>query len=171
MIDFFDDEPITLSDSEVAAGARPGEDWEQARNRLMGERHKARYEAYYQSSLSESENKRLFDLTQTIRDACLDALSSHRGYGANALLAQVLNVFEYCLAIYEGRMVELIHRDGSPEILLDELYMLLSRLNQREAKDVLDSFIGLLDILGNPEPYDTLSSLEEDGLLSMVLRG
>jgi len=31
--------------------------------------------------------------------------------------------------------------------------------------------IGLLDVLGHPEPYDNLQNLEEDGALKMVLWG
>lgn len=167
MIDILDDQPLALTDAEVASGALPGESWEQARKRLVRQRH----EASNQSSLSGLEWQRLVDLTGAIQEVCLATLRDCRGLGANALLAQALNLFEYCCALAEGRTVELIPRIGRVDGLFDEMYMLLSRLSQREAEGIQDSLIGLLDVLGHPEPYENLLNLEASGVIRTVLQG
>ncbi|ELQ8317567.1 TPA: hypothetical protein L6A34_31330 [Pseudomonas aeruginosa] len=167
MIDFIDDLQPPLSDAEVVAGALPGESWEQARGRMARER----YESVNQSALSGLECQRLVDLTEAILEMCIETLRHLRGESANLLMAKVLNLFEYCCALTEGRTVELIPRSGSTDGLIDEMYVLLSRLSPKEAEGISDSLIGLLDVLGHPEPYDNLLNLEEDGALKMVLRG
>lgn len=167
MIDILDDQPLPLTDTEVSAGALPGESWEQARKRLERQRH----EASNPSSLSGLEWQLLVDLTGAIQEVCLDTLRDCRGRGANALLAQALNLFEYCCALAEGRTVELIPHKGRVGGLFDEMYMLLSRLSQREAEGIPDSLIGLLDVLGHPEPYENLLELEASGVLKMVMQG
>lgn len=167
MIDFIDDSPPPLTPAQVAAGSLPGESWEQARERLERQRNKAANK----SALSGLEWQRLVDLIGSLQEVCIETLRDSRGESANQLRSQVLNLFEYCLALAEGRTVELIPRNGRGDGLFAEMYMLLSRLSPREADSIPDSLIGLLDVLGHPEPYDNLLNLEADGVLKMVLQG
>lgn len=167
MNDFVYNRQPHLTDAEVAASALPGESWEKARERLERQRH----ETAYQSALSGLEWQRLVDLTGAIREVCIDTLRDWCGEGANQLLAQVLNLFEYSCALAENRKVQLIPRNGRVDSLFDEMYILLSRLSPQEAEGIPDSLIGLLDILGHPEPYDNLLTLEANGVLKMVLQG
>ena len=167
MINFVDNRQPLLTDAEVAAGALPGESWEKARERLERQRH----EAAKQSALSGLEWQHLVDLTGAIQVVCIDTLRDLRGEGASQLLAQVLNLLQFCCALAENRTVQLIPRNGRVDGLFDEMYMLLSRLSPQEAEGIPDTLIGLLDVLGHPEPYDNLLTLEADGALKMVLQG
>ncbi len=159
-----DPKPL-LSDSEVAARSLPGEGWEMTRERL-----ELQYsESAGQGALSELEWERLVDLPGEIQRHCINIL--RHGREANTLFSKALNLFEYSRALADGRAVELIPREGHVDGPLDEAYMLLSRLSPQEAEGIPYSLIGLIDVLGHPEPYDNLQSLEEDGVLNMVLLG
>ncbi|WP_219096279.1 hypothetical protein [Pseudomonas sp. UMAB-40] len=156
-----------LTDAQVEAGARPGESWDQARDRLMHERAAATN----QSALSELEWKRFVDLIDDIQRVSIEWLHQSKGRNTNYLLNQVRGLFEYCCALAEGRAVELPPLDQMQYGLFDEVYVLLSKLLRSETEWLPESFIGLLDVLSHPDPYDYLLSLEADGCLRMVLKG
>ncbi|MGO4801122.1 hypothetical protein ACEN2T_17730 [Pseudomonas sp. W22_MBD1_FP4] len=164
MIESMDDSQAPLNDAQVAAGARPGESWEQARERL-------RVKAHSTSALNGIEWQRFMHMVDDIQRMCIKSLHDTRGSAAGLLLIQIQQMFEYCSAIADGLQVELL-----PQVLLryglfDEAYAQLSRLNPEEAKWTPEIFVGLLDVLGHPAPYENLMSLEEEGCLKMVLSG
>jgi hypothetical protein len=164
MNDFLDSRPAPLTDAEIAAGARPGESWEQARERL-------RAVPDNQSALTGREWKRFAHLIDDIQRVCIKWLHDTKGRDAQLLLNQVQNLFEYCCALSERRAVELVPLDKLRYGLFDEAYAVLSRLKPEETEWLPECFIGLLDVLGHPEPYENLLSLDAEGLLKMVLNG
>ena len=156
--------PAPLTDAEVAAAALPGESWEQARERL-------RATPDNKSALSGREWQRFVYLIDDIQRVCIKWLHDSKGRDAKLLLNQVQNLFEYCCALSENRAVVLVPLDQLRYGLFDETYGLLSRLNPDETEWLPECFIGLLDVLSHPEPYDYLLSLEADGSLKIILRG
>lgn len=152
-----------LTDAQIRAGARPGESWEQARRRLT--------EAPARSGLSGFEWQRFVDLVDAIRQHCIQWLHDGRGRDVELLRAQVQHLFEYCCALEDGRAVELLPVERIRDGLFDEAYLLLSRLYPEEAEGLPQCFIGLLDVVSHPEPYENLLNLEDDGTLRMVLNG
>lgn len=153
-----------LTDAQVQAGAKPGESWEQARERL-------RAAPDFQSALTGREWQRFVHLIDDIQRVCVKWLHDSKGRDAHLLLIQVRHLFEYCCALAEGRAVELLPLDQLRYGLFDEAYVLLSRLNPEGTEWLPESFVGLLDVLSHPEPYENLMSLEADGCLRMVLNG
>lgn len=156
--------PAQLTDDKVASAARPGESWEQARERL-------RAAADNQSALSGREWQRFVYLIDDIQRVSIKWLHDSKGRDAKLLLNQVQNLFEYCCALSENRAVELVPLDQLRYGLFEEAYGVLSSLNSDETEWLPECFIGLLDVLSHPEPYDYLLSLEADGCLKMVLNG
>ena len=164
MNDFFGHPQAPLTDAEVSAGARPGESWDQARERL-------RVAPAKQSALSVREWQRFVNLIDDIQRVCVKWLHDSKGRDADLLLNRVQHLFEYCCALSERRSVDLVPLDQLRYGLFDEAYVALSRLNPEETEWLPECFIGLLDVLNHPEPYDYLLSLEADGCLKMVLNG
>ncbi|MEC4242162.1 hypothetical protein [Pseudomonas sp. DSV-1] len=164
MNDFWGHQPAPLTDAEVASGARPGESWDQARERL-------RAAPDNQSALTGREWQRFVHLIDDIQRVCIKWLHDSKGRDAQLLLNQVQNLFEYCCALSEKRAVELVPQDQLRYGLFDEAYAVLSRLNPDETEWLPECFIGLLDVLSHPEPYENLLGLEAEGLLKMVLKG
>lgn len=164
MDNFLNPRSAPLTDAEVAAGARPGESWEQARERL-------RAVSDNQSTLSGPEWKRFAHLIDDIQRVCIKWLHDTKGHDAPLLLNQVKNLFEYCCALSERRAVDLVPLDKLRYGLFNEAYAVLSRLNPDETEWLPECFIGLLDVLSHPEPYENLLGLEAEGLLKMVLNG
>ena len=160
----FGHSPAQLTDDKVASAARPGESWEQARERL-------RAAPDDQSALSGREWQRFVYLIDDIQRVCIKWLHDSKGRDAKLLLNQVQNLFEYCCALSENRAVELVPLDQLRYGLFEEAYGVLSSLNSDETEWLPECFIGLLDVLSHPEPYDYLLSLEADGCLKMVLNG
>jgi len=156
-----------LTDAQIQAGARPGESWEQARTRLT----QATAAEQYSSGLSALEWQRFVDLIDAIQQLCIQWLHDSKGRDAWLLRAQVQHLFEYCCALVERRAVELLPEDRLRHGLFDEAYLLLSRVHPNEVEGLPQCFIGLLDVVGHPDPYDNLLSLEADGTLRMVLNG
>lgn len=157
----------TLTDAQIRAGARPGESWEQARRRLTD----AAAAAQYRSGLSALEWQRFVDLIGAIREHCIQWLHTSRGRDADLVRTQVQHLFEYCCALEDGRAVELLPAEQMRNGNFDEAYLLLSRLYPEEADGLAQCFIGLLDVVSHPEPYENLLNLEEEGTLRMVLNG
>lgn len=155
---------MPLTDAEVAAAARPGESWEQARERL-------RAAPDNQSALSGREWERFVCLIDDIQRICIKWLHDSKGRDTKLLLNQLQSLHEYCCALSERRGVDLVPLDQMRYGLFDEAYGVLSRLNPDETEWLPGCFIGLLDVLSHPEPYDYLLSLEADGCLKIVLNG
>lgn len=166
MFDRDDEQPKALTDAEVAAGARPGESWAEARTRLT----RKRWADFNQGGLSADEWVRLGDMFGSIRDCCLDVLRGGTGHNVDRLVAPVLGIVEFCCALAEKRSVEVVPIERMPgHWPFDDTYSLLSRLSPREAASLDREFVGLLDILRSEDPCGYLRDLEEDGCLRMVL--
>ncbi|OPB02765.1 hypothetical protein BFW91_26390 [Pseudomonas fluorescens] len=110
-------------------------------------------------------------LIDDIQRVCIKWLHDSKGRDAQLLLNQVRNLFEYCCALSEKRAVELVPLDQLRYGLFDEAYAVLSRLKPDETDWQPECFIGLLDVLSHPEPYENLLSLESEGILKVVLNG
>lgn len=160
------DQLTALTDAQVTAGARPGESWSQARERLQSELNQP-----HNSPLSVQEWTRFIAMIDDIQRMCIKAVLDSRGLDAQRLLIQVQHLFEYCCACAAGRQVELLPQVKMKYSLFDETYVQLSRLAPTEAEWTPDLFVGLMDVLGHPEPYEHVVSLTEDGALQMVLAG
>jgi hypothetical protein len=161
-----DDTQLPLTDALIMVGARPGESWEQARNRL----ERLRFKERNQGALTLQETERLIDLITQIQTVYFDALPVCSRVVIKQLLAQLLNLSEYCYALSEGRDIQLQFKTRLyAGELFDEVYVLISRMSPQNADSVVEEFGGLIDILSDDNPSEALQYLREEGLLKMVL--